>query len=141
MKRLLTIITLIIIGIGLAGLNQVYAWGQRDGTGFYGGGVLNTSSQMDYSQLDPAIKEKLDTFYANTEDIRLKMVVKRDEKRVLIRSANPNPEALSRVEGELVDLRKAMNTKAEEAGVTEYLCPTDAPVELRKGGRNLRTVN
>ena len=140
MKRPLTI-ALIIIGIGLVGLNQVYGWGQRDGTGFYGGAVLNTGPRVNYSQLDPAVKEKLDTFYSNTEDIRLEMAVKRDEKRALIRSANPNPETLSRVEGELVDLRTAMRTKAEEAGVTAYLCTTDAPVELRKGGRNLKTVN
>lgn len=140
MKRPLTI-ALIIIGIGLVGLNQVYGWGQRDGTGFYGGGELNTGFRVDYSKLDPAVKEKLDIFYVNTEDIRLEMAVKRDEKRVLIRSANPNPEALSRVEGELLELRTAMREKAEEAGVTAYLCPPDAPVELRKGGRNLRTVN
>lgn len=140
MKRKLTI-ALIIIGVGLVGLNQVYGWGQRDGTGYYGGAVLNTGPRVDYNQLDPAVTEKLDTFYANTEDIRQEMAVKRDEKRALIRTANPNPEALSKVEDELLDLRTAMRTKAEEAGVTAYLCLPDGPVELRRGGRNLRTAN
>lgn len=139
MKRLFTI-ALIITGIGLIGLNYVYGWGQRDGTGFYGSGAKNSILRVDYSQLDSTIKEKLDIFFANTKNIRQEMEVKRTEKRALIRTANPDSEALSRVEGELLDLRKAMRKKAEESGVTDYLCLEDAPVEMRKGGRNLRTI-
>ena len=130
MKRQL-MIALIIICIGLTGLNQAYAGWQRGGNGYYRNGMENSGPRVQCDQLDSAVKEKLDIFFANTEGIRQQMAVKRAEKQALIRSANPELAAFSKVEGELFDLRTTMRQKAEEAGVTPYLSPTNGPVERR----------
>lgn len=136
MKKLLTI-ALVISGIGLVGLSQAYAWGQRGGAGYYGNGMQYPGPCVQYNQVDPAAQEKLDSFFVNTEDIRKEMAVKRAEKQALMRGTNPDPAVLGRVEGELFDLRTAMHQKAEEAGVIEYLGPMNDPMAKRINAPNV----
>ena len=49
--------------------------------------------------------------------------MKRAEKKALMRSENPDPQAVAKVTGELFDLRVTMREKAEEAGVEQYVGP------------------
>ncbi len=134
-KTILT--TALVAAIGIGAVTQAYAWGQR------GGGYWNNNMpgpmmqgpgpqmQMQYNQVDPAIQEKLDKFFADTVDIRKEIVVKQAERMALIRSENPDPAAASKLAGELFDLRTTMHQKAEEAGVTAYL----GPMNGARGGR------
>lgn len=156
-------IAAVIAAISTAGLTQAYAgWGQRGGGYGYNtpqaaapgvaynqrgmrGGMQAPGPMAQFNQIDPAAQEKLNQFFADTESLRKDMAVKRAEKQALIRSQNPDPAALSKVEGELFDLRTSMHKKAEEAGVTAYLGPMNGPMNRRdmragfrgpqKGGR------
>ena len=51
------------------------------------------------------------------------MAMKRAEKKALMRSDNPDAQAVARVTGEMFDLRVTMQEKAEEAGVAQYVGP------------------
>ena len=132
MKKQIAIAAL-IASVGIAGVTQVYAkgWGSR------GGGNFNncpcTTGQYQ-QQVDPAVQEKLDAFYDATQDLRKEIAMKRAEKQALMRSENPDPATLSAVTGELFDLQAEMKTKAEEAGVDEYIGPRGP----RGGGQFMR---
>ncbi len=122
-KKILTTTLIAAIAIGTA-VTASANWGQR------GGGYWNDDMQapgprmqMQYQQLDPAVKEKLDKFITDTQDIRKEMAVKRAEQRAFLRSDNPDSEAAGKLAGELFDLRTTMQQKAEEAGVTAYVGP------------------
>jgi hypothetical protein len=120
MKKQIAIAT-VIASIGIAGITQAYAngWGQRGGVN-YGNCPFTT---VRYNQVDPAIQEKLDTFYNDTQDLRKDIAMKRAEKQALMRAENPDPAELSEVTGELFDLQASMRAKAEEAGVEQYVGP------------------
>lgn len=127
------------LSLGLASLTQAYAgWGQHGG-GYYGnnmGQVGQAQPRMQYTQVDPAVQEKLDKFFTDTQDIRKEMTVKQAERMALMRSENPDPAAASKVAGELFDLRATLHQKAEEAGVSAYLGPMNGPMGGRMGGRD-----
>lgn len=141
MKKKL-IITALAAGIGLSGITAVYGgWGQN--------GRQTTGPQIQYDQIDPAIQAQLDNFFADTQDIRKEVAMKRAEKQALIRSGNGDPAAISKVEGELFELRTAMRKRAEEAGVATYLGPMNGPSGKRqyntaangrgRGGQNMNS--
>ena len=110
-------IAILITGLGLAGVNQAFAgWGARSG---YCPNVQGAG----YSQLDPAVQEKLDAFFTANQDLRKALVMKRAEHRALMRSDSPDPAAASQVAGELFDLQTTVRQKAAEAGVAQYLGP------------------
>ncbi len=119
MKKTIAIAA-VITTIGLAGLTQAYAWGPRGG-GNYGNCPQFTGSQ--YSQVDPAMQEKFDKFFTDTQALRKEIAMKRAEKQALMRAATPDPTAVSKVTGELFDLRAAMRQKADEAGVSNFVGP------------------
>lgn len=96
-------------------------WG-RGGGGFYCGNCPQQGGVY-YQQVDPAIQEKMDQFYTDTQALRKEMAVKQAEKMALLRSDNPDPAAVSKLTGELFDLRTAMQEKAEAAGVDQYMGP------------------
>ncbi len=126
------VITALIAAVALGTATATFAgWGQR------GGGYWNNSMpgpgprmQMQYNQVDPAVQEKLDKFFTDTQDIRKEIAVKQAERMALIRSDNPDPAAAGKLAGEIFDLRTTMHQKAEEAGVTAYLGPMNG-----RGGR------
>ncbi len=136
-KRNIAIATL-AMGFGLVALTQAHAgWGQRGG-GYWGGNMNQAGPQMQFNQVDPAAQEKLDAFFADTEDIRKEIAVKRAERFALMRSENPDPAAASKLAGELFDLRTALNKKALEAGVTAYLGQQNCPQAGAMAGRMAR---
>ena len=138
MKKKIMITTLAAaLAIGAAATSYG-GWGQRGGG--YGGGYMNNDMQapgprmqMQYNQIDPATQEKLDTFFADTQDIRKEIAVKQAERMALLRGENPDPGAAGKIAGEIFDLRTTMHQKAEEAGVTAYL----GPMNGQRGGRNI----
>lgn len=87
--------------------------------------------QMQAQQLDPAVKEKMDKFFTDTQDLHKEITVKRAEQMAMIRSENPDPGAVGKLAGELFDLRATVRQKAEEAGVAAYLGPNGP-----RGGRD-----
>ncbi len=126
-----------MVAIGAA--TATYAgWGQRGG-GYWQQEMQapGPRMQMQYQQLDPAVKEKLDKFFIDTQEIRKEMAMKRAEHRAMLRSDNPDPAAAGKLAGELFDLRTTMRQKAEEAGVTAYLGPMNGP----RGGRDFGPGN
>jgi len=142
MKKQLLIAAL-VAGIGMTSITAVYGgWGQNS--------RKIPGPQSQYTQLDPAVQAKLDAFFADTEGIRKEMAVKRGEKQALIRSGSGDPAAISKVEGELFELRTAIRQKAEEAGVTAYLGPNNSPGGQRqfyganngrgRGGRSMNAM-
>lgn len=62
-------------------------------------------------------RAKFDKFVADTQELRKQMSVKRAEERALMHSRNANAGAVSKVAGELFDLRNAIHDKARTAGV------------------------
>ena len=125
--------------VALGAATATYAgWGQRGG-GYWQQDMQNPGPRMmlQYQQLDPAIKEKLDAFFTETQDIRKEIAVKRAEQRAMLRSENPDPATAGKLAGELFDLRTTMHQKAEEAGVTAYLGQGKGP----RGGRDFGPGN
>jgi len=144
-KQILTTALVAAIAIGTAATVASASWGQRGGGGYWnnnnqnGGPAMQMQNnqapgprmQMQAQQLDPAVKEKLDQFFTDTQDLHKQVVTKRAEEMALMRSENPDPGAAGKLAGELFDLRTTIRQKAEEAGVAEYLGPQGP-----RGGRD-----
>lgn len=152
-KTILTTALIAAIAIGTAATYASANWGQR------GGGYWNENNQapgprmqtqqynqapgqrmqqapgprmqMQYNQVDPAVQEKLDKFFTDTQDLHREIAVKQAERMALVRSDNPDPGAAGKIAGELFDLRTTVRQKAEEAGVAAYLGPNGP-----RGGRD-----
>ena len=118
MKKQLAAIVLI------AGLTMATAasanWGRGQG---YGGGYANCPQMQMMQQLDPATQEKVSKFFKDNQGLQKQIVMKQAEKRALMSSEKPDPQAVAKVAGELFDLRTAMHDKAEAAGVSPYVGP------------------
>ena len=119
MKKQLAAIVLI------AGLTMATAasanWGREQG----GGGYANCPQMQGQTmqQLDPATQEKVSKFFKDNQALQKQIVMKQAEKRALMNSEKPDPQAAAKVAGELFDLRTAMHDKAEAAGVSQYVGP------------------
>ncbi len=70
----------------------------------------------DKDKLSERLK-KMDTFIAETNDIRKQVFVKRAEERALMHSKTPNAEEVAKISGELFDLRASLRDKAKAAGI------------------------
>jgi Spy/CpxP family protein refolding chaperone len=110
-------------------------WG-RGGHGYGGdgycpqmGGQMMQGQMM--QQLDPATQEKVSKFFKDNLGLHKQISMKQAEKRAIMQSEKPDPQAAAKVAGELFDLRTAMHDKAEAAGVSQYL----GPMGGGKGGR------
>jgi hypothetical protein len=110
-------IAAIALTLTLATAGIALARGGGYGMG-YGNGPMQ--GQM-YQQVDKATRDKLDTFYAETQDLRKKIMMKQAEGQALMQSDNPDGAALSKVSGELFDLRTMMQEKAKAAGLDSYV--------------------
>lgn len=129
-------ISALAAAIAIGATATTYAgWGQRGGG--YGNNMQapGPQVQMQYRQVDPAVQEKIDAFFTDTQDIRKEIAIKQAERMALIRGDNPDPEAAGKLAGELFDLRTTMHQKAEEAGVTDYI----GPMNGQRGGRGFAT--
>ncbi len=113
MKKKIAIVA-VIAGLGIAGISQAAGgWGKR-GANYYNCPMIENGQAV---QVDPALQEKRDKFFTDTQEIRKSMVMKQAEKRAMLRGDNPDPQAVSKISGELFDLRTTMREKAEEAGL------------------------
>jgi Spy/CpxP family protein refolding chaperone len=110
-------IAAIALTLTLATTGIAFARGGGYGMG-YGYGPMQGQT---YQSLDKATQDKLDAFYTDTQDLRKKIVIKQAEGQALMQSDNPNSAALSKVSGELFDLRTAMQEKAKAAGLDNYV--------------------
>lgn len=72
-------------------------------------------------QLDADTKAKITKFFKDNQALHKQMAMKRAEKQALMRSDNPDAQAVAKVAGELFDLRTELHEKAEAAGVSQYL--------------------
>lgn len=116
------VIALVLIS-GLAISTAASAnWGRGNGGNGYGCGSCPQQGQY-FQQIDPAIQGKIDQFYTDTTELRRTLAVKQAEKMALLRGDNPDPAAVSKLTGELFDLRADMRAKAEAAGVDQYIGP------------------
>jgi len=100
-------------------------WG-RGGRGGYGDCPQLQGQMMQgpmSQQLDQATQDKIKQFFKDTAPLHKQMAMKRAEKQALMASDKPDPQAVSRVAGELFDLRTTIHEKAELAGVDQYVGP------------------
>lgn len=118
MKKVL-VITALVAGIGLFGLQQASA--SRGAGAGMGMGMGCPKGAPCYSQLDAATKAKVDKFYDDTKPLRKQIVMKRAEKCAIMNADNPDPAKAAVLAGELFDLRAAMQTKADEAGLSSVI--------------------
>lgn len=119
MKKKIAIVA-VVAGLGFAGIAQAYGgWGMRGSN--YNDCPMIQDGQV--NQLDPALQEKRDKFFADTQEVRKEMAMKQAEKQALLRNDNPDPQALSKITGELFDLRTTMRQKAQEAGLPAVFGP------------------
>jgi hypothetical protein len=125
MKKQLVALAL-IIGLSMATAASA-EWG-RGGRG-YGdcpqarGYMMQGQGPGQFQQLDQATQDKIAQFFNDTRSLHKEMAMKRAEKKALMRSDNPDAQAVARLTGELFDLRVTMQDKAQEAGVAQYVGP------------------
>lgn len=106
----------------ISGLAMATAASANWGRG--GGYNAGNCQQAQYNQqLDPAVQQKVDAFYNDTQALRKEMAVKQAEKMALMRNDNPDPAAVAKLTGEMFDLQTAMSDKAVAAGVDQYVGP------------------
>ncbi len=129
-----------IVAIALiAGLTMATGASANWGGGGHGNGGDGCCPQMGgqmmqgrmMQQLDPATQEKVNKFFKDNLPLHKQIAMKQAEKRAIMQSEKPDPQAAAKVAGELFDLRTAMHDKAEAAGVSQYL----GPMGGGKGGR------
>lgn len=115
----------------IAGLTMATVASANWGRGGQGNGGYGNCQQMEgpmmqgqmMQQLDPATKEKVSKFFKDNQPLHKQIAMKQAEKRAIMQSEKPDPQAAAKVAGELFDLRTTMHDKAEAAGVSQYLGP------------------
>ena len=117
MKKQLLALTL-ITGLTMATVASA-DWGRGvKGQGY--GDCPQMQGQM-YQQLDQETQDKIKQFFKDTRPLHKEMAMKLAEKRALMKSDTPDPQAAAKITGELFDLRTTMREKAELAGVDQYV--------------------
>jgi len=121
-KRIMAVV--LISGLALATAASAN-WGRGGGgAGYYGACPMVQGGQVPYyQQTDPAVQEKVNQFFLDTQDLRKQIVVKQSERRAFMQNTNPDPAAVAKLTGELFDLRNDMREKAVAAGVDQYVGP------------------
>lgn len=94
--------------------------GQYGGQMGYGGCPQVQQGQM-FQQLDKETQDKITQFFTDNRSLRKEIVMKQAERRALMQSTQPDPQAAATVAGELFELRTTMQEKAEAAGVEQYI--------------------
>lgn len=119
MKKTLIAVAL-ATGLGLIGIQQASA---NPGYGGHGMGGPCGKQGVGWQQPDKEAKEKIRTFIADNKMLRKEMVVKRSVRQAIMMSEHPDPEAASKIAGELFDLRQTMREKVETAGIAGLVGP------------------
>ncbi len=97
------------------------------------GGPCGPSSRA-MQQLDDETKQKLEAFQQGNKALRKEMAVKQAVRQAIMGSKNPDPDAASKITGELFDLRQQMREKAVAAGVAEHIGPMGPRGSMGAGG-------
>jgi Spy/CpxP family protein refolding chaperone len=93
-------------------------------SGGMGGGMgpgMNCPQGQMTQQLDKATQDKLDAFHRDTLAQRKDMFMKKAEMKALMGSETPDRAAVSKLSGEIFDLKIAIKDKAKAAGVEAYV--------------------
>jgi Spy/CpxP family protein refolding chaperone len=109
MKKLVTAAAILSV-IGFAGITAASAHGGFFNNGY---GYCNpyTANGTAVTKEDAAAIEK---FQADTSDIRKEIVVKRSELNALLSNNNPDEKKVAGLTGDLYDLEKELDAKAEK---------------------------
>ncbi len=132
MKKHIVAIAL-IAGLSMASVASAN-WGRGGGGNGGFGGCPQMQGQM-MQQMDPATQEKVSKFFKDNQALHKQLVMKQAEKRAIMQSEKPDPQAAAKVAGELFDLRTALHDRAEAAGVVQYIGPMGGGMGGGKGFR------
>ena len=113
MKKL--VIAGLVIGILAAAINGVYAFGQNFGPC---SGNLAAGNCMNYTNLTPEQKTKMDEFQKEMLPLREQMMATRSELMSLRQQTSPDWTAIENKQKEMAELRTQMQKKAFDAGVS-----------------------
>lgn len=106
-----TLVALAIVTLTLTGMRAGMASpGERGGPGYHG-------ARVGCIQMDEKTRAAREKFLDQTVDLRKKMAESRAQMWALMRSANPDPDQVSRLAGEIFDLREQLRAKARENGL------------------------
>ena len=109
MKKLVTAAAILSV-IGFVGIQAASARGGFFNNGYGYCGTYGTNGTA-FTKEDAAAIEK---FQADTSDIRKEIVVKRSELNALLSTNNPDEKKVAGLTGDLYDLEKELDAKAEK---------------------------
>lgn len=107
----------LVLTLAVAGFASARGGGMGGGMG---PGMNCPQGQMT-QQLDKATQDKLDAFHRDTLALRKQMFMKKAEMKALMGSQTPDRAAVSKLSGEIFDLKIAIKEKAKAAGVEAYV--------------------
>lgn len=125
-KKIAAIVLVSTIGFTAAG-QAVAGWGgkgraqQYQDCPVYSQQMQQQRPNMPAVQIDPAVQEKLDKFFADNKELQKSIIVKGAELKALMRADNPDYKLAGKLSGDLFDLRETLRANAEAAGVDQYL--------------------
>ena len=114
MKKIIAITVLLV---GLIGAGAADARWHRGAEQGYDNGRPGYGMQQPMQLMTPEMQEKFRAFQKDTVALRKKVAMKKAETRALLRSDNPDPATVSKLAGELFDLKSSIREKAEAAGL------------------------
>lgn len=82
--------------------------------------MVNCPRVAGQAQVDPAMQEKFQKFYRDTEGLRKQIVMKRAELEAVTNAAQPDPAMAGKIAGELYDLQASLRTQAQAAGLGQF---------------------
>ncbi len=113
-SRRMTRATLMALTVAILTFTGVQAGmaspGEKGGPGYH-------ATMMGCPQVDDKTMAARQKFLDQTVDLRKQMVENRARMRALMRSANPDPAQVSKLAGEIFDLREQLRIKARENGL------------------------
>ena len=115
MKKTGAAVTAIAV-ILLLGSHFVQA-GPGGGYGMGRGNCANCPGPQSGQGLSEEELARIDKFQEDTLELRKKVTIKEAELEALMSGENPDPDRVSKLTGEIFDLRQEFRTKAEAAGL------------------------
>ena len=134
MKKKL-IAAILISGLTITTVASANWHGQRGQRGNWDCPQMRMQDMQGMQNLDEATQEKVTQFRTDNQALLKEMVMKRAEKRALMRGDNPDSKLAAQLTGELFDLRTSIRLKAEEAGVAQYIGPMNKGCNAMGSGR------
>ncbi len=112
----------LVLTLAAAGFASAQGGGMGGGMGpgMMGPGMNCPQGQMT-QQLDKATQDKLDAFHRDTLALHKEKFMKKAEMEALMGSETPDRAAVSKLSGEIFDLKIAIKDKAKAAGVEAYV--------------------